>query len=74
VGARLVGRDLFLDSNTFRDSCSADSEPLVADASLGLTMDLGRAVVSYTHVFRSPDFEAQSGWTQFGSLSFRVPF
>lgn len=74
VGGRLVGRDLFLDGNTFRDSRSVDKEPFVADASLGATVDLGRVVVSYTHVFRSPDFEGINGWTQFGSLSLRVPF
>jgi hypothetical protein len=31
-------------------------------------------VVSYTHVLRSPDFEARDDWSQFGSLSLRVPF
>ncbi len=74
AGARLAGRDLFLDGNTFADSRSADSEPLVADVNLGFSVDLGRAVLSYTHVFRSPDFEARNDWTQFGSLSVRVPF
>jgi hypothetical protein len=74
IGGRLVARDLFLDGNTFRDSRSVDSKPFVADASLGASVDLGRVVVSYTHVFRSPDFEGPNGWSQFGSLSLRVPF
>jgi hypothetical protein len=74
VGGRLVARDLFLDGNTFTDSRSVDKEPFVADASVGFSVDLDRVVVSYTHVLRSPDFEGINGWTQFGSLSLRVPF
>ncbi len=74
VGARLVGRDLFLDGNTFRDSRSVDSEPLVADVNVGFSVDLGRAVLSYTHVLRSPDFAERDDWSQFGSLSLRTHF
>jgi hypothetical protein len=74
VGGRLVGRDLFLDGNTFRDSRSVESEPFVADFSLGASVDLGRAVLSYTHVLRSPDFEERDDWAQFGSMSLRIPF
>lgn len=74
VGGRLVGRDLFLDGNTFRDSRSVDSEPFVADASLGFTVDFDRVVVGYTHAFRSPDFKERNSWAQFGSLTLRVPF
>lgn len=74
VGGRLVGRDLFLDGNTFRDSRSVDSKPFVADFSLGASVELGRAVLSYAHVLRSPDFEEREDWVQFGSLSLRVPF
>lgn len=73
-GARLVGRDLFLDGNTFRDSRSVDSEPVVADLNMGFSVDFGPAVVSYTHIFRTPDFEERNDWTQFGSLFVRVPF
>lgn len=74
VGGRLVARDLFLDGNSFRDSRSVDKEPFVADVALGGTIDLGAATVSYTHVFRSPDFETLDEWTEFGSLALRVPF
>jgi hypothetical protein len=74
AGLRAVARDLFLDGNTFRDSRSTDKEPLVADLSLGAAYDFGPVVLSYTHVLRSPDFEARDDWSQFGSLSLRVPF
>ncbi|TVQ52755.1 MAG: lipid A deacylase LpxR family protein [Rhodobacteraceae bacterium] len=74
AGGRLVGRDLFLDGNTFRDSRSVDKEPFVADANLGATVDFGPVIVSYMHVFRSPDFETLDDWSQFGALVLRAPF
>ena len=74
VGGRLVGRDLFLDGNTFRDSRSVDSKPFVGDVSAGITLDLDRVVVGYTHAFRSPDFRERDDWAQFGALTLRVPF
>lgn len=74
AGGRLVGRDLFLDGNTFRNSRSVDSEPFVADLNLGATVELGRVTLSYTHVFRSPDFAERDDWTEFGALVLRAPF
>lgn len=74
VAGRAVARDITLDGNTFRNSRSVDKEPVVAEANLGVSVDLGRAVLSYTHVFRSPDFEALDRWVQFGALAVRVPF
>lgn len=71
---RLVGRNLFLDGTTFRDSRSVDSEPFVAELSAGAAVHLGAAVLTYSHAFRSPEFETRNRWTQFGSLSLQVPF
>jgi hypothetical protein len=74
AGGRLVGRDLFLDGNTFANSRSVDSELFVADFSVGATVDFGPVIVSYMHVFRSPDFEEKDDWSEFGALVFRAPF
>jgi lipid A 3-O-deacylase len=71
---RVVGRDLFLDGNTFRDSRSTDKEFVVGEVSIGAAWDFGPAVLSYAHVLRTPDFEALDTWPQFGSLTLRVPF
>ena len=71
---RAVARDIFLEGNTFRDSRSVPIEPFVAEGTLGVTVDFGPAVVSYTHAFRSPDFEGLDRWVQFGALAVRVPF
>ena len=71
---RLVGRNLFLDGNTFRDSRSVDSEAFVAEFVAGAAVHIGSAVLTYSHAFRSPEFEETSSWTQFGSLSLQIPF
>lgn len=71
---RLVGRNLFLDGNTFRDSRSVDSEPFVAELAAGAALRLRGAMLTYSHVFRSPEFETRQSWTQFGSLSLQIPF
>lgn len=73
VEGRAVAHDIFLDGNTWRDSRSVDHEPLVGDASLGAVLVLPWARLTYTHTFRSKEFEGQRNRAQFGagSLSFR---
>ncbi len=66
---RVVGRDIFLDGNTWRDSRSVDREVLVGDASAGVAiiMPFARLTVSYTA--RSREFETQRNTAQYGSVS-----
>lgn len=71
---RLVGRNLFLDGSTFRDSRSVDSEPFTAELVAGAALRLNGAMLTYSHAFRSPEFETRNSWTQFGSLSLQIPF
>jgi hypothetical protein len=73
VEGRAVARDIFLDGNTWRDSRSVDKEPLVGDASLGFTLVMPWARLSYTHKFRTREFEG-GDWVQFGSISLSVRF
>lgn len=57
---RVVGRNIFLDGNTFdNDSPSVDKETLVGEARLGLVVAYGDVRLGYTHVFRSREFEGQ---------------
>jgi hypothetical protein len=72
--ALLVGRNLFLDGNTFRDSRSVDTEPLVGEFSLGAAYAWENTVLSYTHVFRTEEFETQEEWGVFGSVNLRLRF
>jgi len=69
VDGRLVGNDIFLDGNTWRDSHSIDKEYLVADVSVGLSFLVRQWKVSYGQVFRSREFKGQEHHHEYGSLS-----
>jgi lipid A 3-O-deacylase len=69
VDGRAVLYNVFLDGSTFRDSPGVDRNLFVGDAQVGAVVGLGRARVSYTHVFRSPEFRTQPDREDFGALS-----
>lgn len=74
VDARLVGRDVFLDGNTFRDSHSVDKKPLVGDATAGVSLTYSDYRVSYTLNARSKEFDGQEEESVFGSLTLTKRF
>jgi hypothetical protein len=71
---RLVGRNLFLDGNTFADSARVDKRPLVADAQAGVAVHYGNVRLVYTYVTRSEEFETQGQRQDFGAVSLSVRF
>lgn len=72
---RLVGRDIFLDGNSFSDSRRVDKNPVVGAVELGATFHLSGTVGGYSpganltvaHVIMTPTFATQKGaeryWT-----------
>jgi len=72
---RFVGRNIFLDGNTFRSSHSVDKNPVVTDLQVGLaTVLFDKVRITYTYVLRSPEFRGQRGPDQFGAISLSVRF
>jgi hypothetical protein len=69
---RAVGRNIFLDGNTFKDSHSVDKETLVYDWEVGLVVRRGRFAFSYRVVSRSPEFVLQEEPQRYGSVSLTV--
>lgn len=70
VDGRGVARDIFLDGNTFRESPSVDRKPFVADWSAGAGLIAGRWQLTYTQVWRTPEFTTQRGrYNNFGSAT-----
>ncbi|MEO6245933.1 MAG: lipid A deacylase LpxR family protein [Opitutaceae bacterium] len=75
VDGRAVARDLFLDGNTFRHSRSVTKEDLVADLSAGVGLVAGRWQLTFTHVRRTREFEAQAEpFNNFGSFTLSRAF
>ncbi len=74
VDGRVVGRNIFLDGNTFSDGPSIDKEYLVGDATAGLALTLGDYRLSYSFNLRSKEFKGQDGEATFGSLTLSTRF
>lgn len=74
VEGRAVGRNIFLDGNTFRDSPSVDKKYFVADANAGISFTYGKAQLSYTLNWRSREFEGQDEPSLFGAVSLGYRF
>ena len=71
---RLVGQDVFLDGNTFRESHSVAKEVFVAGAAVGFSYTYGGARLSYAHIFRSREFAQQDHSHSYGSLAISYTF
>jgi hypothetical protein len=71
---RAVGRNIFLDGNTFEDSRSVDKKPIVADLTAGVSVvaPFGRLAVSY--VRHTKEFTDQVDEDKFLSITLGVLF
>lgn len=74
AGGRLVGRDIFLDGNSFRKSHDVSKKYAVGDLVIGGSVVYRALKLSYAQVFRSKEFDGQRISPNFGSLSLSVSF
>jgi hypothetical protein len=66
---RLVGRNIFLDGNSFERSPSVAKEVAVADAMAGAAVVYQHFRLAYTYVYRSNEFERQGHPDHYGSIN-----
>jgi hypothetical protein len=71
---RAVARNIFLDGNTFGDSASVDHKPLVADLSVGASINYKNTKFTYALVYRTEEFAGEDGGQLFGSVSVNFAF
>lgn len=71
---RAVARNIFLDGNTWENSPSVPKKLFVADLMAGVGLVMGRAKLTYTHVYRTEEYYGQNGPQLFGSVSLSVTF
>jgi len=74
VDGKAVARDILLDGNTFRNSHSVDKEPFVADFIGGVGIIIHRVKITYSHVYRTKEFETQRDEQHFGGISVSFTF
>jgi len=70
----VVGHDIFLDGNTFKDSPRVDKKNLVADLSAGLALIYDRYKFTYRHLYRTKQFSDQKQEHIIGSLTLTISF
>jgi lipid A 3-O-deacylase len=63
---RVVARNMFLEGNTFQDSRGVSAYPLVADLQAGAVVIFKNVRLSYTHVWRTKEFQFDRPGDQFG--------
>ncbi len=71
---RAVGRNIFLDGNTFTDSPDVDKKPLVGDVSAGVAFTYDDYRLSYSINGRSQEFDGQGAESVFGALTLTTRF
>lgn len=71
VGAegRGVGRDLFIEGNTFGGTDGVEVERMVGEVFAGFQYSYDRFRLAYTHVWRSKEFKGQPSGQDYGSIS-----
>ena len=74
VEGRAVGRNIFLDGNTFESSPSVDKEILVGSLQVGAAVTYEDFRLSYTQVFMSKQYTTETRPDQYGSLSLSYRF
>lgn len=64
-----------MDGNTFRDSHGVDKKPFVADVQVGFAFHYCSMRIAISNVWRSREFEDQSGHVQYCAInvSFFLP-
>jgi hypothetical protein len=71
---RAVMHNIFLDGNTFTESHSVDSEPVVADCMGGIGVITGPSQIYIAYVYRTEEFSDQKEAQKFGSINFSFSF
>lgn len=71
---RAVGRNIFLDGNTFGDSHSVGHNPFVADLSVGAAINIKNTKLAYAFVYRTKEFSSQEEAQVFGTVSLNWTF
>ena len=67
--ARVIGRDIFLDGNTFEHSAHIDKKNVVGDFMIGASAIYRGFELTYAQVLRTDEFVGQDGDQYFGSIS-----
>ena len=69
VAERAVGRNIFLDGNSFQDGSHVNKEFFVSSLQVGGVLTWGETRLSYTQVFMTKEYTTQNHASSFGALT-----
>ncbi len=74
LDAEVVGRNIFLDGNSFRDSRSVDKNILVGGIQSGITLTFPKARVTLLTVHKTKEYKTQTSSGDYGALTVSYRF
>ena len=74
VDGRAIGRNLFLDGNTFESSRSVNKMNLVGDLTFGAAVTFDAFRLAFTRVIRTREYKTQGQESQFGAVDLTFRF
>ena len=69
VETRVVGRNLFLDGNTFQESYRVEKELVVGDIQFGFVYRIGSLRLSLSNMHRTEEYKTQKDITHYGAIN-----
>jgi len=69
---RIVGRNLFLDGNTFQESHSVEKESVVGDIQFGFVFRVGNLRLSLSNMHRTKEYKTQKDDTHYGAINISI--
>lgn len=74
IGQTVVGRNIFLDGNTFSESPSVDKRIFVSSIQAGAAITFGQMRVSYSQVYITKEYDTQKYSPKFGTITVSYRF
>ncbi len=74
VEMRAVGRNIFLDGNTFQNSPHLNKRNMIGSLQIGSSLTYKDSRLSYTHAYITKEFKGQKNGSQFGAITFSYRF
>jgi len=69
---RIIGRNLFLDGNTFQASHSVEKELIVGDIQFGFVFRVGNLRLSLSNMHRTKEYKTQKDDTHYGAVNISI--
>ena len=74
AGGEAVGRNIFLDGNSFSSGPHVDKKTFVGNAVAGIAATYGQTRIAYNYAFRTDEFKGEKQMNNFGAVTLSYRF